>query len=259
VERSPRGSSTLGPRQNPAALCSSSRVHGSGIPTSKYTASAVSPPQSAGSTTHLNDRQLVEARHYFDFLTPVEPDQEVRTRGLHGVFTCRLRPRAADQDTVRKTGVTPVFPTECKVRALNGQEKALEFMFFDLSSCITPIVITTPPPNGATATSPPPPPPPPPPPAPPPPSVAPAAPAPPPPGAPPPATALPARLLHHHRRCRRHHQYHPPRLRRRRRRRRRRHRRRLFRIDSSAIAEASMTVVIGGHGMRLHPAVASKT
>jgi hypothetical protein len=165
---------------------------GSGIPTSKYTASTVRTPAERWiynpvSTTDDSSKHV----HYFDFLTPVEQSHKCGRAVYTGIHVSSAS-TAADQDTVRKTGATPVFPTECKVRPLNGQEKALEFMFFDLSSCITQLVIPSPPPNGATATSPPPPPPPPPPPAPPPASAAPAAPAPPPPGAPPPATALPA-------------------------------------------------------------------
>jgi hypothetical protein len=141
---------------------------GTNIPQSKYTASAVAAPAerwiyNPTSATDSTSKHV----HYFDFLTPVEQSTKCGRVVYTGVHVSSAA-TAADQDTVRKfnTSATtsPVFPTECKVRPLNGQEKALEFMFFDLSSCVTPIVITAPPPNGATATSPPPPPPPPPPP-----------------------------------------------------------------------------------------------
>ena len=166
---------------------------GSGVPTSKYTASGVNAPAerwiyNPTSTTDNSSKHV----HYFDFLTPVEQTSKCGRVVYTGVHVSSAS-TAADQDTVRKTGATSVvFPTECKVRQLNGQEKALEFMFFDLSGCITPVKLPPPPPgSGATASAPPPPPPPPPPPAPPA-AVPPSAPPPAPPPPPPPATVLPA-------------------------------------------------------------------
>jgi len=51
------------------------------------------------------------------------------------------------------------FPTGCKVNAMNPQTKALEFLFFDLSACISPPNDTPvpPPPPDLPPTTPPPP------------------------------------------------------------------------------------------------------
>jgi hypothetical protein len=132
--------------------------------------------------------------HYFSFNTPVAAapaDQCGRFvyTGLHVTDT------ASDPgDNQVRTNPAPTTPTTFPACCATGnpvltpQEKALEFMIFDLSSCISnvnlpppPVVVVSPP-----AAAPPPPPPPPPPPA------SPAAPAPPPPPAPPPAPAPPA-------------------------------------------------------------------
>ncbi|CAN5210288.1 hypothetical protein BH09MYX1_BH09MYX1_12460 [soil metagenome] len=50
--------------------------------------------------------------------------------------------------------VTNEFPTKCTTGALNTQEKALEFLIFDLSACVGPPIVPPPPPypNPATFT-----------------------------------------------------------------------------------------------------------
>ena len=152
-------------------------------PATRWIYNAASPPPPYGDSTHV---------HYFDLLTPVDtglltPVDAGLTSSTDGglltpadggledpadagqptkcgrmVYTgvhVSSASSTADQDSVRHLGGTPVFPTECKVRPLNGQEKALEFMFFDLSGCVTPPELppATPPPNGAIPPAAPPP------------------------------------------------------------------------------------------------------
>jgi hypothetical protein len=130
--------------------------------------------------------------HYLSFNAPVgaaaanQCGRFVYT-GLHVTDT------ASDPGNNTSTSSPATFPACCATGALTPQEKALEFMIFDLSSCISdqtlppPIIPTSPPPAA---------PPPPPPPASPPPPSAPVAPPPPPapapPAPPPPATVPPA-------------------------------------------------------------------
>ena len=126
--------------------------------------------------------------HYFSFNTPIGAAEAAQCGKF--VYTALHVSDSASTgfpgDPATSAG--NVFPGCCAVRTeLSAQEKALEFMIFDLSGCVTPISLPAPPPvAGTTASSPVPPPPPPPPPASPPPSVPPAV-APPPPASPAPA------------------------------------------------------------------------
>jgi hypothetical protein len=116
--------------------------------------------------------------HYLTFNAPTTAPPAAQCgrfvfTGLHVAATAVAK---ADADVKDAT-----FPTGCKMaRDLSAPEKALEFMIFDLSSCLIPDSgLPTPPPVGGTSAPPtpptaggvpPPPPPPPPPPAPPPPT-----------------------------------------------------------------------------------------
>ena len=145
----------------------------------------VSPPDAGFTGTPA------QYTHYFSFNTPIGAAESVQCGKF--VYTALHVSDAASTGFPGdpSTGST-VFPTCCATRtALSAQEKALEFMIFDLSGCVSPVELppTPPPVAGATASAPPAPPPPPPPPASPPASVPPAAtpaPPPPPPPAPPP-------------------------------------------------------------------------
>ena len=143
------------------------------VPVSKNTASAVrSPAQrwifNPTSSSDASSRHV----HYFDFLTPVDKTHKCGRAVYTGIHVSSASV-ATDQDAVRITGAPPLFPSECVARPLNGQEKAIEFMFFDLSGCVNPPDLPPiPPPGGA-------------------PTPAPAA---PPPPAPPPAAAPPAAM-----------------------------------------------------------------
>jgi len=133
--------------------------------------------------------------HYFSLNTPIgataanQCGRFVYT-GLHVTDT-------ASDPGDNTTGTYTTFPSCCAAGALTAQEKALEFMIFDLSSCVSdqnlpppPIPVAPPPaapPPPPPAPVPPPPPAVPPPPAPPPPPAV----APPPPPPPPPTVAPP--------------------------------------------------------------------
>ncbi len=159
------------------------------VPVSKNTASSVRAPAqrwifNPTSSSDASSRHV----HYFDFLTPVDKSNKCGRAVYTGIHVSSADV-VADQDLVRITGAPPRFPGECVNRPLNAQEKALEFMFFDLSGCVNPPDLTpVPPPSGA----PPPAPVAPPPPAPPPAAAPPVATPPSPPAAPPsPPPALP--------------------------------------------------------------------
>jgi hypothetical protein len=111
--------------------------------------------------------------HYFTFNAPVGAASAAQCGRF--VFTGVHVFSAAGNADPKKS-----FPTSCLAHDLSAQEKALEFMIFDLSSCLIPdSSVPTPPPIGGTSApatppeaggAPPPPPPPPSPPPPPPPT-----------------------------------------------------------------------------------------
>ncbi len=70
--------------------------------------------------------------HYFSFDTPVSAPAESQCGRF--VYT-GLHVTTSNGATADSTGT---FPSICKVRDLEPQEKALEFMVFDLSSCVLP-------------------------------------------------------------------------------------------------------------------------
>jgi len=89
--------------------------------------------------------------HYFTFNAPV--GQSAATQCGRFVFTgVHVSSGTANSDP--KT----TFPSSCLAHDLSNQEKAIEFMFFDLSSCLLPdSSIPTPPPVGANSAPPAPP------------------------------------------------------------------------------------------------------
>lgn len=170
----------------------------------QHSVTAVNPPTQAWITVPVNTNDSVTpqrpAVQYLSFNTPV-PAPEASKCGR--VVLTDLHENAkvtlADGTVTGGDNSDPKnpFPTECGATPMSPQAKALEFLFFDLSSCISPPDQTPvpPPPPPVPATNPPPPtsvppsppvPPPPPTDAPPPTQVPPPPPAPPPPPPPPP-------------------------------------------------------------------------
>jgi hypothetical protein len=118
------------------------------------------------------------AIQYMTFNTPVGAAADAQCG--RAVFTS-IHLNAADApagDNEDFSQPTTPFPEGCVGRTLSAQEKALEFLFFDLSACVQPDtdrpvpppvppppgIPNTPPPPATTPPAPPPPPPPPPPP-----------------------------------------------------------------------------------------------
>jgi hypothetical protein len=182
--------SKVGASTTPGHLTLSSSV--------KYTAiDQINPPAQRWIYEPVNTAAATGAAqytHYFSFNTPIgaaEADQcgKFVYTALHVNDSASV---GFPGDPATGTGST-VFPTCCAARTqLSPQEKALEFMIFDLSGCVNPIKLPPPPPGAGVAANPPAPPPPPPPPAAPPAPPPPGAAAPPPPGAPPPPAVVPA-------------------------------------------------------------------
>ncbi|MBC8132075.1 MAG: carboxypeptidase regulatory-like domain-containing protein [Deltaproteobacteria bacterium] len=118
------------------------------------------------------------ANQYMTFNTPFEAPVEAQCgRVVHTDIHVKAAPSAPGESKDDSDPTMP-FPTACKAITLSAQEKALEFLFFDLSACVQPdmdrpVVPVVPPPGvpstppGVTPVPPPVPPPPPPPPLPP--------------------------------------------------------------------------------------------
>jgi hypothetical protein len=82
------------------------------------------------------------ATQYLSFNTPIEAgvDEAGAPAYCGRVVYSDLHVGAASEDYVNDAGGPeyPEVPTECADKPLSPQEKALEFMLFDLSSCVTP-------------------------------------------------------------------------------------------------------------------------
>ncbi len=161
---------------------------------SKYTAITTSAPATRWIYNPVSSTDNTSSHvHYFDLVTPTDQTAKCGRIVYTGIHVSSSS-SGTDQDAVRILGGTPVFPTECMVRPLNSQEKALEFMFFDLSGCVTPVILPKQPATAVPASPAPPPSPPPPPPPPPPaavPATSPPSLPPPPPSPPPPPGIVP--------------------------------------------------------------------
>jgi hypothetical protein len=149
----------------------------------KYTAvSPITPPSQRWIYETAATAPPAGATHYFSFNTPIgaaEANQcgKFVYTALHVSDSAPITGFLADPATSAGNS----FPGCCSTRTeLSPQEKALEFMIFDLSGCVSPPELPPQPPPTTGSAAPPPPTPP-----------APVAPAPAPPGAPPPPTALP--------------------------------------------------------------------
>jgi hypothetical protein len=117
------------------------------------------------------------AIQYMTFNTPVDAAADAQCgRAVFTAIHLNAAPAAAG-DKTDISDPTMLFPDGCRGKTLSAQEKALEFLFFDLSACVqpdsekpVPPVVpppgapSSPPPAATTPPVPPPPPPPPPPP-----------------------------------------------------------------------------------------------
>jgi len=105
---------------------------------SKYTAKVTKAPATRWIFNPVSGTNSTSNHvHYFDLLTPTDQTAKCGRVVYTGIHVSSSS-SGTDQDAVRVLGGTPVFPTECKIRPLNNQEKAMEFMFFDLSGCVNP-------------------------------------------------------------------------------------------------------------------------
>jgi hypothetical protein len=91
--------------------------------------------------------QAPNAPQYFSIDTPVGSDQEcgrvvysdLHVSGGPGADQPGVAPDYPDAGVIGTNLKGGVVPQGCAVRPLTAQEKALEFMLFDLSSCLVPI------------------------------------------------------------------------------------------------------------------------
>jgi hypothetical protein len=91
------------------------------------------------------------ATEYFSFDTPVGSSAvEQCGRAVYSDLHVSGGPGVEAQASVMPDyaagGGIDIVPSGCAVRSLTPQEKALEFMIFDLSSCLVPVGMTAPPP-----------------------------------------------------------------------------------------------------------------
>ncbi len=138
----------------------------------QYSVAAVTPP----TTSWITLNQSPAAVEYLSFNTPVEalPDNQC---GRVVETDIHVKEVISSQNGKDTSDSTKPFPSGCQATVMSPQEKALEFLFFDLAACVQPDtqqpqpplvpppgVPTSPPPSAPPPPRVPPPPPPPPPP-----------------------------------------------------------------------------------------------
>ncbi len=138
----------------------------------QYSVAAVTPP----TTSWITLNQTPAAVEYLSFNTPVEavPDAQC---GRVVETDIHVKEVISSQNGKDTSDSTKPFPTGCQSTVMSPQEKALEFLFFDLAACVQPDtqqpqpplvpppgIPTSPPPSAPPPPAVPPPPPPPPPP-----------------------------------------------------------------------------------------------
>ncbi len=123
----------------------------------QHSVSAVIPPTQAWITVPMNpnDSAMRPSIQYMTFNTPVGTPADAQCG--RAVFTDLHMNAAVNGAGGDNSDPTKPFPTECKTNGMTPQAKALEFMFFDLSSCVQPDTGTPTPPPPPPVVDPPPP------------------------------------------------------------------------------------------------------